>query len=250
MGQVARLKPYIPLVGFDDPEELLMRWPGWTRRELETLCREPVSLRHTRFYRVYASFPRRAHWQRYSALLGSLPDDRVHQASRLTGLQVRFPFFDAGVRSLVESLDQGLRFLPGEPKRVLKAALARRVPRSLWDVPKHGFDFPFADLLAAQRFALVREYLDPARVAAWGLFDPEPVRQATVGLPCRRPPRRLQGLGPGGPVRLAGGALPAAVRPGSGGWAALRGRRMIARIGHCRRHRNGRRRHCRRIRDA
>ena len=119
-----------------------------------------------------ASFPRRAHWQRYSALLGNLPDDRVHQATRLTGLEVRFPFFDPGVRSLVESLDQGLRFLPGEPKRVLKAALARRVPRSLWDVPKHGFDFPFADLLAAQRFALVREYLDPARVSASGPVGP------------------------------------------------------------------------------
>jgi asparagine synthase (glutamine-hydrolysing) len=179
MAEVPSLRPYIPLVGFDDPQELLMRWPGWTRQELEGLCREQVSLGHTRFYRVYAGFPRGAHWQRYSALLGNLPDDRVHQASRLTGLQVRFPFFDAGVRSLVESLDQRLRFQPGEPKRVLKEVLARRVPRSLWQVPKHGFDFPFADLLAAQRFALVREYLDPSRMAAWDLVALEPVRQVT-----------------------------------------------------------------------
>ena len=115
MGQVARLKPYIPLVGFDDPEELLMRWPGWTRRELETLCQEPVSLHHTRFYRVYASFPRSAHWQRYSALLGSMPDDRIHQASRLTGLQVRFPSSTQGhVRWWGPSI-RGCDSYPGNP---------------------------------------------------------------------------------------------------------------------------------------
>ena len=34
--------------------------------------------------------------------------------------------------------------MPGQPKRILRALLARYVPREIWDVPKHGFNFPLA----------------------------------------------------------------------------------------------------------
>ncbi len=35
------------------------------------------------------------------------------------------------------------------------------MPRDIWDVPKHGFNFPLYEFLAADDFALVRRYLDP-----------------------------------------------------------------------------------------
>lgn len=175
------LRGYAPLVDFDDPEEILIRWRGWQRTELEHLCGEEVSLAHTRFYRLFSQFPRDAHLQRYSALLGNLPDDRIHQASAMTGLNVRFPYFDPRVTEWVEGLDLDLRYHPAEPKRVLKAVLGRYIPRPVWDTPKHGFDFPFLNLMVADDCALVRRYLDPALTARWGLFDQRELDAASDG---------------------------------------------------------------------
>lgn len=174
------LRGYAPVIDFDDPEEILIRWRGWSRSAIEDLCGEPVSLAHTRFYRLFQTFPREAHLKRYSALLGNLPDDRLHQAALLTGLDVRFPYFDRTVTGWVQALDQGLRYHPGEPKRVLKAVLARQVPRSLWDQPKHGFDFPFLTLMRADDCALVRHYLDPALTRRWGLFRQDRLEAAAA----------------------------------------------------------------------
>jgi asparagine synthase (glutamine-hydrolysing) len=172
------LAGYAPLVDFDDPEEVLIRWRGWRRRELERLCAEPVSLSHTHFYQLFRRFPRRAHMDRYSALLGNLPDDRVHQAAELTDLDVRFPYVDRAVTEWVGALSVDLRYRPGEPKRLLKTLLARHVPRGLWDFPKHGFDFPFLQLMVAEDYSLVRTYLDSAVTAPWGLFDQDQLEMA------------------------------------------------------------------------
>lgn len=175
------VRGYAPLVDFDDPEEILIRWRGWQRTELERLCGEQVSLAHTRFYHLFGQFPRDAHLQRYSALLGNLPDDRIHQASTMTGLEVRFPYFDPGVTEWVEGLDLDLRYHPAEPKRVLKTLLDRYIPRSVWDTPKHGFDFPFLSFMVTNDCALVRQYLDPALTARWGLFDQNELDAAAEG---------------------------------------------------------------------
>jgi asparagine synthase (glutamine-hydrolysing) len=173
MGVLPVVRGYAPLVDFDDPEEVLIRWRGFSRREIEDLCGAPVFLDHTRFYRLFRSFPRHAHLERYSALMGNLPDDRIHQASLLTGLAVRFPYFDPAVAVCVRGMPADIRYRHSAPKRVLKAVLGRHVPRRLWDVPKHGFDFPFQQLLAANDHALVKDYLAPARTASLGLFDPD-----------------------------------------------------------------------------
>ena len=163
IGPLAGLRP---LVEFDDPQEFLMRWRGWPCRELARLCGEPVSLAHTRFYRLYRGFRPGEHFERYSRLMASMPDDRIHEACRLTGLQVRFPFSDARVSAFVHALPLAMRAAPDEPKPVLKVALARHVPRELWDQPKHGFDFPLADFLTLGDHALTRHYLSPERMRA------------------------------------------------------------------------------------
>lgn len=165
------LRGFVPLVDFDDPEELLIRWRGWTRQEIESLGGEAVSLEHTNFYRLFRSFPRDAHFERYSALMAGLPDDRIHQAARLVGLRVRFPFFDSVVVDYVSRLRPGLRYQDGEQKVLLKKVLARRVPRRIWDAPKHGFDFPFEQLLRHGDSELVKRFLEKERFERWGLFD-------------------------------------------------------------------------------
>lgn len=168
LGPLAGLAP---LIDFDDPEELLIRWKGWTRRELGELCGTPAALEETRFYRAFRAFGAGRHFERYTALMATMPDDRIHEISRLTGLEVRFPFFDPELARFIGTLPLSMRHPEGEPKRILRHVLARHVPRPIWDRPKHGFDFPFAAFLALDDFALIRKHLAPERVARYGLVD-------------------------------------------------------------------------------
>jgi asparagine synthase (glutamine-hydrolysing) len=166
---------YAAIWDFDTPEDLLIRWKGWKRQEIESLCGRKVSLEHTRFFRLYRTFPKDAHFERYSALLGNLPDDRVHQAAELTGLKVRFPYFDQRVEAAIADLPLGFRFTDEEPKRLLRAVLARYAPRALWDLPKHGLDFPFLALLRHNDYQLVRRYLSPELLGRFDTVTPDMV---------------------------------------------------------------------------
>ena len=163
---------YAPVFDFDAPEDLLIRWKGWSRAEITALTGSPAIFDGTRFFRVYRQFARGAHFERYSTLLGNLPDDRVHQAAELTGLRVRFPFWDQRVEQFIRGLPLAYRYTEAEPKRLLRALLGRYVPRHLWDLPKHGFDFPFVTLLQYDAFALVRRYLDAASLERHHLVVP------------------------------------------------------------------------------
>jgi asparagine synthase (glutamine-hydrolysing) len=161
---------YAPVFDFEHPAETMIRWKGFMRPEVEALCGEPVSFEDTTFFRTYHRYPLRAHFERYSALLNAMPCDRLTEAMRISGTTVRFPFFDRATDGLIRRLPVDFRHVPGEPKRILRALLARHVPRSIWDGPKHGFDFPLRTFLAAQDHLLVRRYLSPERWEAAGLL--------------------------------------------------------------------------------
>lgn len=106
-----------------------------------------------------------------------MPNDRVHQAALMTGLSARFPYYEPGVNTYIRALPIEYRYEPGAPKRILRELLARHVPRSIWEAPKHGFDFPLLTFLQEEDYALVREYLDAARWQQWQLLDPEQVAE-------------------------------------------------------------------------
>jgi asparagine synthase (glutamine-hydrolysing) len=141
------------------------------------LCGEPVSLAHTQFFRTFARFPRSAHFERASALLDAMPGDRLHQAAAISGLRVRYPFWDRSVDSFIRGLPSDYRYRPAEPKRILRSALARHVPQNLWDVPKHGFDFPLMAFLCSEDFMLVRRYLLQDCRERWQVLAPEQVAE-------------------------------------------------------------------------
>lgn len=166
------LAGYAPIFDFEHPAETMLRWRGFPRAEIEALCGEPVDFEHTLFYRTFARFPRQAHFERYSALLDAMTCDRLHHAASITGLTVRYPYWDAGVDGFVRALPVGYRYALGEPKRLLRQLLARHVPRELWDVSKHGFEFPLLEFLHAEDFALVRRYLHREPWQRWGLLAP------------------------------------------------------------------------------
>ncbi len=170
------LTGYAPIFDFEHPAELMLRWHGFTRAEIESLCGEPVGLGHTRFYQTFARFPRRAHFERYSALMDVLTCDRLHHAAAITGLTVRYPYWDRSVDGYVRALPQDYRYRPSEPKRLLRDLLARHVPREIWDLPKHGFDFPLLAFLRAEDFRLVRRYLARELWQDFGLLAPDRVQ--------------------------------------------------------------------------
>lgn len=169
------LNGYVPIFDFEHPAELALRWHGFTRPEIQSLCGEPVSFEHTLFYRTYARFPRHAHYERYSALMDALTCDRLHHAAAITGLTVRYPYWDRMVDGYVRALPQDYRYRSSEPKRLLRSLLARHVPREIWDIPKHGFDFPLLEFLQAEDFLLVRRYVSRDFWAGRDVLAPERV---------------------------------------------------------------------------
>jgi asparagine synthase (glutamine-hydrolysing) len=171
------LAAYAPIFDFEHPAELMIRWHGFARVEIEALCEEPVSLEHTHFFQTFACYPRNAHFERSIALLDAMPGDRLHQAAALSGLPVRYPFWDKAVDSYIRSLPPDYRFRPAEPKRILRSMLARHVPRKVWDVAKHGFDFPLEEFLCAEDFQLVHRYLLNDRWATWQVLSTERVAE-------------------------------------------------------------------------
>ena len=152
-------------------------WHGFRRREIEALCGEPVSLAHTRFYEVFARFSRNDHYARYSALMEALPCDRLSQAALVTGLDVRFPFWSPEVEDWLRGQPLSHRWREDAPKHILRSLLARHVPKNLWDLPKHSFDFPLQDFLAAEDFRVVRQCLLQGDWAKWQVLSTEHVAE-------------------------------------------------------------------------
>lgn len=165
---------YKDLFDFDDPVELLIRWKGWTKAEISTLCGQTCDLSHTLFYGIYREgFAKQSPYELYSLLMGNLPDDRIHQSREIFGPEVVFPFFDHTIQSFVRSLPLTYRYAPDKPKKLFRHLLGRYVPQEIWDVPKHGFDYPFENLMTYHDNYLIKTYLSPESLAQHGLLDPE-----------------------------------------------------------------------------
>lgn len=177
MRQLPGLARYTPILDFEHPADTMIRWRGFTRTEIEELCGEPVSFKHTQFYRTFERFPRQAHFERYSALTNAMPCDRLGQAALVTGFQARYPFFDRDVDAFIRQLRTDWRHLPWQPKRILRELLARYVPPGLWDGPKHGFNFPLHSFMSGDRFSLVHEHVLQGRWLKRGLLRPQVVQR-------------------------------------------------------------------------
>ena len=159
------------LFSFDDAAELLIRWKGWTRDEISLLCKVPCDLSHTMFYKMYHANPDKDPYDLYSMLMGSLPDDRIHQSSALVGPEVSFPFFNGKVQAFVRQLPLDYKYGQEGSKLLFRKILGKHVPPGIWDLPKHGFDYPFERLLQYRDHELVKTYLSPSSLGLHGLFE-------------------------------------------------------------------------------
>jgi asparagine synthase (glutamine-hydrolysing) len=171
LKQMPRVADYSKIFDFDEPHDLLIRWPAWRSNEIEQLCGEPVSLDHTRLYQIYASYPRSAHFERYSAIIRNTSDDRIHEAGRHTGVRARFPYWDRDLGCFIKSLKREYLYTNDEPKRILRHLLGQRIPKALWDSPKRPFTFPFIEFQRRNGCALLKDHLCRQELDKHGLFD-------------------------------------------------------------------------------
>lgn len=114
-------------------------------------------------------------------VLSYLPDDcavKVDRAATSHGLETRSPFLERGVVELSTRIPLGGKLGRDGGKVVLRECLARRVPRQLFERPKHGFSVPLDAWLRGPLRDWAEALLDARRLAAEAHFDVGVVRAA------------------------------------------------------------------------
>ena len=165
------LSSYSALFDFKEPEELLIRWKGWTEEEISMLCNAQCDFSHTRFYKSFKENSQMHPYDLYRRLLSAMQDDRIHQSAIQVGLNVAFPFWDHDVREFTESLPIKYKYSNGTSKVLFRKVIEEIIPPSIWDKPKHGFDYPFEMLLRHNEYKLIKTYLSEESLKEHGFFD-------------------------------------------------------------------------------
>lgn len=105
-----------------------------------------------------------------------LPDDilvKVDRASMAVSLEVRAPFVDdVNLFRAAWQVPFEHKVKNGTGKAVLKEALAKFLPRALFERPKKGFSVPLARWMRGALNPWVRDSISPSRIAREGYFDP------------------------------------------------------------------------------
>lgn len=172
MGDTFRL---LPLFDFKDPQEKFIRWRGWSKDEIESLCGIQCSFISTAFYRKFEDHKNKGIYELYRQLLMSMPDDRITESLKIYGLRPCFPFWDSRVKSLLQKVPFEYKYFNGQNKYLYKKLLGKYVPEDIWNVPKHGFDYPFEKLLQYRSNELIKNYLSFSSLKNYGFFDPQVV---------------------------------------------------------------------------
>ncbi len=116
-----------------------------------------------------------------SGYLLSAQGDRVAMAASVEG---RFPFLDSAVVDLANSLPPSYKLRVLDEKHILKRVARDLVPPEIVRRPKQPYRAPDAlAFIAADRPAWIDELLEPAAIAAAGVFDPGAV--AALWRKCR-----------------------------------------------------------------
>jgi asparagine synthase (glutamine-hydrolysing) len=157
---------YAQLIGgstFASPSDLLCDVPTSTDNQAEQLVRD-----------LFARVP--ADPLSQAACFDAayyIPDDlqvKMDRASMRVALEVRSPLLDHRVARFGAELATRTKFCHG-PKSILRDALARFVPRQLFERPKHGFSVPMRSWLSGPLRDLIHEAFRQRSVVECGWLN-------------------------------------------------------------------------------
>jgi asparagine synthase (glutamine-hydrolysing) len=118
-----------------------------------------------------------------------LPEDiltKVDRASMACGLEVRAPFLDAVLVDSMQALPASFKLGRRTTKRLLKRALAGRLPAPILARPKKGFGIPVASWLRGPLAPLLADLLGRDHLTRQGLFNPHEVERRIAEHQSRR----------------------------------------------------------------
>jgi asparagine synthase (glutamine-hydrolysing) len=108
----------------------------------------------------------------------SLPDasfTKVDRCTMLVSLEARAPFLDHDLAEFVAKLPSQQKVKGTKTKEILRKVAARRLPRSVLDRRKRGFNIPLSRWLLRGLGKQLEERFSPERVTSRGLLDPQAV---------------------------------------------------------------------------
>jgi asparagine synthase (glutamine-hydrolysing) len=103
-----------------------------------------------------------------------LPDDimtKVDKMSMAVSLESREPLLDHKLLEFAASVPSALKLTHGRTKHLLRRLLERRMPRSIVDRPKHGFEAPIGEWLRGPLAPMVDALLLDGRMRSRGVLD-------------------------------------------------------------------------------
>jgi asparagine synthase (glutamine-hydrolysing) len=98
---------------------------------------------------------------------------KVDRASMAASLEVRAPFLMPDLIDFLATVPSAVKFPGMTRKNLLRRVMRGRIPDSVIDRPKQGFGAPLDAWFRGGLAQFARESLDPDRVRAAGLLDPE-----------------------------------------------------------------------------
>jgi asparagine synthase (glutamine-hydrolysing) len=108
-----------------------------------------------------------------------LPDDILYKTDRMSmahSLEVRPPFLDHRIVEFAASLPPGLKIRRWQGKFLLRELMRGKLPTSIIERKKTGFDIPTHDWFRGALRELLLDTLTPDAVEATGIFDARAIR--------------------------------------------------------------------------
>ena len=158
------------------PDEAHFFWNGTFSNEQRRQIRHGASGNGLRTLVESLELGRRGTIDRYLTVDQNyyLPDDILYKTDRMSmahSVEVRPPFLDPRIVDFAAGLPQGLKIRGFTQKYVLRELMRGKLPASVLNRPKTGFDIPTHDWFRGPLRGLLLETLSEDAVHATGIFD-------------------------------------------------------------------------------
>ena len=114
--------------------------------------------------------------QQYVDIKTYMVDDiltKVDRMSMAASLEARVPLLDHRIVEFAMSLPPEMKLHRGETKRILRRAMADRLPEQVLNKPKQGFSIPLKHWLGGPLLPLMTDLLSTNTIKRRGLFEPK-----------------------------------------------------------------------------